>query len=117
MGGDYKIDRAIRHATVLLLDLHHVCMSPLAIVNHLLNFAAPALALAVLLVLCGHAFLRNLAKPHGWIAPIAINFVVACTVLGLGLVLLGRDGRMLTYAALVLACASSQWLQLRAWRG
>ena len=92
-------------------------MSALAALNHLLNFAAPAAALAVLLVLCGHVFMRNLAKPHGWLAPIAINFAAGCLALGAGLLLLGRDGRMLTYAALVLACASSQWLVLRGWRG
>ena len=92
-------------------------MNPLAALNHLLNFAAPALALAVLLVLASHAFMQKTAKPHGWIAPIAINFMVSCAVLVAGLAWLGRDGRMLTYAALVLACASSQWLVLRAWRG
>jgi len=92
-------------------------MPPFAAINHLLNFAAPAMAVALLLVLCSHVFMRNMAKAHGWIAPIAINFVVGCATLGIGLALLGRDGRMLTYAALVLACASSQWLLLRAWRG
>lgn len=88
-----------------------------AALNHLLNFTAPALALAVLLVLASHAFMRKTTKPHGWIAPIAINFVIGCAVLVAGLAWLGRDGRMFTYAALVLACASSQWLVLRAWRG
>ncbi len=92
-------------------------MSPLAAINHLLNFVAPALVVAVLLVSFAHVFMRKTAKAHGWIAPIAINFIVGCAVLAAGLVLLGRDGRMLTYAALVLACATSQWLLLRAWRG
>ncbi|MBS0292521.1 MAG: hypothetical protein JSS01_08380 [Proteobacteria bacterium] len=92
-------------------------MTPLAALNHLLNFAAPAAALAVLLVLGCHLFMRNIAKTHDWVVPIAINFGVGCLALGVGLLLLGRDGRMLTYAALVLACASSQWLLLRAWRG
>lgn len=92
-------------------------MSLLAILNHLLNFVAPAFAVAALLVLCSHVFMRKVAKAHGWIAPIAINFIVGCGALAAGLALLGRDGKMLTYAALVLACASSQWLLLRAWRG
>ena len=35
-------------------------------------------------------------------------------VLLCGLVVFGRDGKMATYASLVLACASSQWLLLRA---
>ncbi|MDE2413175.1 MAG: hypothetical protein KGM60_00265 [Comamonadaceae bacterium] len=92
-------------------------MNPLAAINHLLNFAAPALVVAVLLVACGHIFMRKMAAAHGWIALIAINFVVGCGVLVAGLLLLGRDGMVATYAALVLACASSQWLLLRAWRG
>ncbi|MBS0509215.1 MAG: hypothetical protein JSR53_17725 [Proteobacteria bacterium] len=92
-------------------------MSPLAALNHLLNFAAPALALALLLVLASHLFMRKMAITHGWLVPVAINFVVGCTVLAGGLAWLGRDGKMLTYAALVLACASSQWLLLRGWRG
>ncbi|QJY32466.1 hypothetical protein HND92_05270 [Diaphorobacter sp. JS3050] len=92
-------------------------MSLLLALNHVLNFAAPALAVAVLLVAFSHVFMRNMAKAKGWNAPIAINFVVGCVALAAGLVLLGRDGKMVTYAALVLACATSQWLVLRAWRG
>ena len=29
----------------------------------------------------------------------------------------GRDGKMLTYAALVVACATCQWVLVRGWRG
>jgi hypothetical protein len=32
------------------------------------------------------------------------------------LVLSGRDGTLLAYTALVLACASSQWLLGRSWK-
>ena len=92
-------------------------MSLPALLNHLLNFAAPALAVALLLVAFSHLFMRKTAKAHGWIAPAAINFAVGCAVLLAGLALLGRDGRMLTYGALVVGCASSQWALLRAWRG
>jgi len=101
----------------MALDLCHDRMSPLSVLNHVLNFAVPALAVAVLLVLASHVFMRKLAQARGWLAPIAINSVVGCAVLVAGLVLSGRDGRMLTYTVLVLACAGSQWLWLRAWRG
>ena len=37
-------------------------------------------------------------------------------VLTAGLVLLGRDGKMLTYVLLVLAMASSQWALLGGWK-
>lgn len=92
-------------------------MDSLLALNHLLNFAAPALTVAVLLVACSHLFMRKLAQAQGWIGPVAINFIVGCGVLSAGLLLLGRDGKMVTYAVLVLACASCQWLLLRAWRG
>ncbi|WP_313312079.1 hypothetical protein [Pulveribacter sp.] len=91
-------------------------MSLLALVIHLLNLFAPALGVALLLVLASHVFMRKRAKGRGWLAPAAINFVVGGAVLAAGLALLGRDGRMLTYAALAVACATSQWLWLRGWR-
>lgn len=91
-------------------------MGPLDILNHLLNFVAPAAALALLLTLAG-----------GWIGPkgrpamaawrrFAILFVVGVAVLAAGLGFLGRDGKMFTYAGLVLACATCQWLLVRGWK-
>jgi hypothetical protein len=51
-----------------------------------------------------------------WWGQMAFNFVLGVAVLAAAVVWLGRDGRMLGYAGLVLAVASSQWLLLRAWR-
>jgi len=92
-------------------------MGLLAAFNHLLNFIAPALSVAAALVLLSHLLLRRRAAGRGWWRPWAVHSIVGCCVLAGGLVLQGRDGTMLTYAALVVACASSQWLWLRAWRG
>ena len=83
---------------------------------HLLNFAAPAAALAVLLVPVSRLLIKNSAKTVSWWAQAAIVFAVGCGVLLAGLWLLGRDGKLLTYAVLVLACASCQWLLRRGWR-
>lgn len=91
-------------------------MGPFSAANHLLNFLLPALAVSVLLVLACRVFLRKRAAASSLLAQIAINFVVGCAVLAAGLALLGRDGKMLTYGALVLACASVQWGLLRGWR-
>ena len=91
-------------------------MTLLTLTNHVLNLAAPAFVLALLLVAGSHVFMRKRARPGGWVVPVAVLFVVGCAVLGLGGWLLGSDGRMLTYVALVLACASAQWVWLRAWR-
>ena len=80
--------------------------------NHLLNLFAPAAAVAVLLALAARVFWRKTPSSLGWIAQAAINFAVGCAVLVMGLWWFGRDGKMLTYVALVLACASSQWCWL-----
>ena len=84
---------------------------------HLLNFAAPAAALALLLVPASCLFVRNSAKTIAWWTQAAIVFAVGCAVLVAGLWFLGRDGKVLTYAALVLATATCQWLLRRGWKG
>lgn len=89
-------------------------MGPLHLLNHLLNFVAPAAALALALVLCGR-FLGGGAAGAGW-RQFAIVFAVGLAVLLGGLVLWGRDGKMLTYAALVVATASCQWVLVRGWK-
>ena len=43
----------------------------------------------------------------------AIIFIVNMFVLIAGLVLFGNDGKMATYAALVLAAATCQWVMSR----
>ncbi|ART50221.1 hypothetical protein [Acidovorax carolinensis] len=91
-------------------------MGPLDVLFHALNFMAPAAALAALLVLGGRFIRSKGALTLSWKAQLAINFIVGCAVLVAGLVVLGRDGKMLTYAALVLACASCQWMLVRGWR-
>ena len=84
---------------------------------HLLNFAAPAAALALLLVPASRLFIRNSAKTFDLWAQTAIVFAVGCGVLLAGLWLLGRDGKALTYAALVLVSATCQWILRRGWKG
>lgn len=91
-------------------------MGPLSVINHLLNFAAPALTVALLLASGVRIFMRKRAVATGVIAQIAINSIVGCAILVAGLMVLGRDGKMLTYAALALGCATTQWVLLRGWR-
>ena len=92
-------------------------MDPLAALIHLLNFAAPAAVLALLLVPGSRLFMRNSNPALSWWAQAAIVFVVGCAVLLAGLWLLGRDGKLATYDALVLATATCQWLLRRGWKG
>ncbi|MBK9444423.1 MAG: hypothetical protein IPN53_25360 [Comamonadaceae bacterium] len=84
-------------------------MGALALLNHAINFLAPALWLALLVPLLARVFRKKRPAAHTLSAQVAINFVVCCGVLIAGLVLFGRDGKMLTYLGLVVMAASTQW--------
>lgn len=92
-------------------------MSPLDLAKHLLSFAAPAFAVALLLALGARLVLPK-AKGGGgsWWTSLAINFVAGVGVLVAGLWVFGRDGKMATYAALVVVMATLQWIMGRGWR-
>ena len=83
---------------------------------HLLSFLAPAFALALLVAFGGRLVLPRNTPPQRWWVAVAVNFAAGSAALVAGLVLFGRDGKMLTYAAVVLAVATAQWLGSRAWR-
>jgi hypothetical protein len=85
-------------------------MSVLALFNHALNFLAPALWLALLLPLASRIFIKKRAVAQTIRGQAALLFVVGVLVLLIGLVVFGRDGKMLTYLALVLASATAQWV-------
>jgi hypothetical protein len=92
-------------------------MSSLDILNHLVNFALPALVVALLVTLAARFFLRKAARAPALWAQAAINTVAGALVLGGGLWFFGNDGKMASYAGLVLVVASTQWLMLRGWKG
>ena len=83
---------------------------------HLLNFAAPALGVAGVVTLAG------LLLPEGRVAlrvfgqRCLVNASAGALALAVALWLLGRDGKVLGYGALVLAVATAQWVQSRAWQ-
>ena len=84
--------------------------------NHLLNFFEPALWLAVLMPLSARVFFKKRSAALSLRRQAGVNFSVALLVLVLGLWFFGRDGKMATYAAMALLCATSQWVMLRGWR-
>jgi hypothetical protein len=88
-------------------------MGPLDLLIHLLNFVAPAAVVSLLTVLMARLSLRKQAMPLVWWAQAAINFVVCVLALLGGLWFFGRDGKMASYAALLVCCATSQWWMLR----
>jgi hypothetical protein len=92
-------------------------MTAYLLINHLLNFMAPAALMALLLALFSRFFpgffeLKNSLVKPGFFVQVVVNFAIGVDVLVAGLLLLGRDGKMLTYLTLVLAIATTQWWQL-----
>jgi hypothetical protein len=90
-------------------------MGPLDVFWHLLSFLAPAFAVALGTALAARVLRVDRSVGRGWWAPVAINFVAGVIVLAAGLWYYGRDGKMATYAALVLTVATTQWLAGRGW--
>jgi hypothetical protein len=84
---------------------------------HLLSFIAPALGVALLVALAGPLLVTPKARRRPWWAHAAINSVAGAAVLAAGMWWWGVDGKMATYAALVLVIATCQWLFSGAWRG
>lgn len=80
---------------------------------HLAGLAAPAWVLALAVPTVGLFFERKRPSALAWLSRVAINFGVCLAVLAAGLVLTGHDGRMATYAVLVLASATCQWALMR----
>lgn len=91
-------------------------MGPLDLLIHLLSFLAPALGVALAVALAGPLLMPRQALARSWWAQAAINSVAGALVLGAGLWWWGVDGKMATYAALVVVIATCQWLFSRAWR-
>lgn len=92
-------------------------MGLLALFNHLINFLAPVLWLALLLPLLSLFLFKKKPVALTYKAQVALHFVALLVALLVGLVLFGRDGKMLTYLALVLLSASSQWVMVKGWKG
>ena len=95
-------------------------MTAYLLLDHILNFIAPAAVVALLLVLAARLFNRFLASNKSFTqllsAQTAIIFIVNIFVLIVGLVFFGNDGKMATYAAMVVAAALCQWILFRGWK-
>ena len=87
-------------------------MGPLDALNHLLNFAAPAMVLACLIPGMAAVLMRKRPAAPGFPGQVAIIFIVCLACQLAGLWLFGVDGKMVTYAALVLAGATAQAIML-----
>jgi hypothetical protein len=91
-------------------------MGPFDLLIHLLNFAAPALVVALLVASFARLLMPGPLGVVSWWASFAINSIAGLAMSVAGLWHYGVDGKMATYAAVVVAAATSQWLLARAWR-
>ena len=83
-------------------------MGPLDTLNHLVNFLAPALAVALVLALLGPLLVQKRPGAPVLLAQVAINFVACSAALALGLWFFGNDGKMATYAGMLMLCSLAQ---------
>lgn len=90
-------------------------MPPLDLIFHLLGFVAPAFFVSLAVVFGARVFRAGPVSPRWWVQ-FAMNFTVGVAVLAAGLWHFGTDGKMATYAALVAAIATVQWLAGRGWK-
>ena len=86
-------------------------MDPLNLFWHLANFVLPAVGVGALTAaLCKLLWRRSLARTP-WITLAWQASAAGLAVLVAGLVITGHDGRMITYAGLVVACAAVPWFK------
>ena len=86
-------------------------MDALDLFWHLLNFTLPALGTAAIMATLAKLLWRRALSGTRWSALAGRCAVAGLAVLVAGLLITGHDGRMATYAALVLVCALVPWWQ------
>lgn len=84
-------------------------MGPLDVIWHLLNFLAPAVGVGLIASLLSKLVWRRELRGVAWLALAGRAMVAGGAVLVAGVLLSGRDGRVLTYVALVLVTALVLW--------
>ena len=87
-------------------------MGPLDAFWHLANLFLPALGLGAIAAALAKLLWRRELAAVAWRRLAGPAALAAAGVTAVGLVLFGRDGKMATYAAMVVACALMLW-----WRG
>lgn len=84
-----------------------------ALFIHFLNFVAPALAVGTLMGVFTAWSSKKRKISSGLMPQIIQNTLWGVGVFAMGLWLFGNDGKMLSYAAMVLVVASYQWWCMR----
>jgi hypothetical protein len=86
-------------------------MGPLDALWHVANLFAPALGLGCIAAALSKVLWRRDLAGVRWLHLAGPACAAAAAVTLLGLVVLGRDGRMATYGGMVLASALTLWWQ------
>lgn len=86
-------------------------MGPLDALWHLANLFLPALGLGALAAALAKLLWRRELAPVPWARLAGPACAASAAVVLAGLALLGRDGKMATYAAMVAASALTLWWQ------
>ena len=84
-------------------------LGPVDAVWHVLNFFAPAAAVALLASGLAKLLWRQELKRVGWMRLAAWAGAGGAAVLIAGLVVFGHDGKVATYAAMIGVCALVLW--------
>ena len=84
-------------------------MGPFDALIHLFNLIAPGLGLGVISASLAKLLWRRELAAVAWRRLAGWGAGASTAVLLAGLVITGRDGRMATYGAMVLACAGALW--------
>lgn len=84
-------------------------MSPLDALWHVLNFFAPALGVGLISASLAKLLWRRELKKTSWRRLVVWAAAANAVALIAALVLLGRDGTMLGYGAMLLACSAALW--------
>lgn len=85
-------------------------MTPLQQAWHLVNLLAPAAFTAVIAVALAKWLWRRELAGAGWFGLTLWSVLAGEVAMVGGLLIAGRDGAMLTYAAMVLAVALALWI-------
>lgn len=84
-------------------------MGPLDAVGHLIGLLMPALGTGLIASALAKWLWRRALRSTSWLRLAVWPCAAGSVALLAGLVMLGRDGRMLSYAAMVSAAALSLW--------
>jgi hypothetical protein len=84
-------------------------LSPVDAFWHLLDFFAPAIGMGLITPSVAKLLWRRELKSARWTRLAAWAAAGSAVALIAGLVVFGHDGKMATYAAMVVACALALW--------